>query len=60
MLIESLGYRVGYVEAHGLSYRTLEEFGAEADSYDSDALQWIRRIEMAGEMARAMRPFLNA
>lgn len=60
LLIESLGYQVGYAEAHGLSYRTLEEFGAETDSYDSDALQWIRRIEMAGEMARTMRPFLNA
>ena len=59
LLIESLGYRVGYAEAHGLSYRTLEEFGAEADSYDLDALQWIRRIEMAGEMARTMRPFLK-
>ncbi|WP_140049033.1 hypothetical protein [Devosia lucknowensis] len=59
LLVESLGYRVGYVEAHGLSYRTLDEFGAEADSYDSDALQWIRRIEMAGEMARTMRPFLK-
>lgn len=60
LLAERLGYRVGYAEAHGLSYRTLEEFGSEADSYDSDAMQWIRRIEMAGEMARTMRPFLNA
>lgn len=60
LLIESLGYRVGYAEAHGLSYRTLEEFGAGADSYDSDALEWIRRIEIAGEMARTMRPFLKA
>lgn len=60
LLAERLGYRVGYSEAHGLSYRTIEEFGAHADSYDDSALQWIRRIEMAGEMARAMRPFLNA
>lgn len=59
LLAEQLGYRIGYAEAHGLSYRTIDEYGAAADSYDGDALQWIRRIEMAGEMARAMRPFLE-
>jgi hypothetical protein len=59
LLAERLGHRVGYSEAHGLSYRTIDEYGAAADSYDKDALQWIRRIEMAGEMARAMRPFLS-
>jgi hypothetical protein len=59
LLAERLGYRVGYAAAHGLSYRTIDEYGADADSYDGDALQWIRRIEMAGEMARAMRLFLN-
>lgn len=59
LLMESLGYEVGYVEAHGLSYRTIDEFGSHVDGYDEDALQWIRRIEMAGEMARTMRSFLN-
>src|SRR5690606_30625826 len=54
LLAERLGYRVGYSEAHGLFYRTIDEYGATTDSYDEDALQWIRRIEMAGEMARAM------
>lgn len=60
LLIESLGYEIGYAEAHGLSYRTIDEYGSQIDGYDEDALQWIRRIEMAGEMARTMRSFLNA
>lgn len=60
LLVERLGYRVGYAEAHGLSYRAIDEYGSPADSYDNNALQWIRRIEIAGEMARTMRPFLNA
>lgn len=59
LLAEQLGHRVGYAEAHGLHYRTIDEYGAEADSYDRDALQWIRRLEIAGEMAKAMRPYLN-
>ena len=60
LLVERLGYCIGYFEAHGLSYRTIDEYGSMADSYDDDALQWIRRIEMAGEMARAMRTFLTS
>lgn len=59
LLAERLGHRVGYAEAHGLYYRTIDEYGAAADSYDLDPLQWIRRIEMAGEMAKAMRPYLE-
>ncbi|HEV7291664.1 MAG TPA: hypothetical protein VGN79_05025 [Devosia sp.] len=39
LLVERLGYRVGYVEAHGLSYRTIDEYGCQVDSYDDDALQ---------------------
>lgn len=38
---------------------TADEYGAPADSYDFDPLQWIRRIEMAAEMVRAMRPHLG-
>ncbi len=49
---------VTHVEVEGLSYRTIEEFGAAADSLDPDPLQWIRRIEFAAEHARAMRRFL--
>jgi hypothetical protein len=59
LLAERLGHHVGYAEAHGLHYRTIEEFGAAADSYDADPLQWIRRLEIAGDMARAMRPYLR-
>jgi hypothetical protein len=59
LLAEQRGHRVGYAAAHGLTYRTIDEYGAAADSYDHDPLQWIRRIEMAGDMARAMRPYLR-
>jgi hypothetical protein len=59
LLAERLGHSVGYVEADGLLYRTIEEFAAPADGYDDQPLQWLRRIEMAAEQARAMRPFLK-
>jgi len=59
LLAEQRGHRIGYAEAHGLSYRTIDEYGAAADSYDHDPLQWIRRLEMAGDMARVMRPYLR-
>jgi hypothetical protein len=59
LLAERLGHQVGYVEADGLTYRTIEQYGAAADSYDADPLQWIRRIEMAAVQATAMRPFLR-
>lgn len=59
LLAERLGHVVGYVDADGLLYRTIEEFAAPSDSLDDDPLQWIRRIEMAAEQARAMRPYLQ-
>jgi hypothetical protein len=59
LLAEQLGHSVGYVEADGLLYRTIEEFAAAADGYDGEPLQWIRRIEMAAEQAKAMRPYLR-
>ena len=59
LLAEQLGHRIGYAEAHGLYYRTIDEYGAAADSYDLEPLQWIRRIEIAAEMAKAMRPYLR-
>ena len=59
LLAERLGHSVGYVDADGLLYRTIEQFDAPADSYDNDPLQWIRRIEMAAETASAMRPYLE-
>ena len=59
LLAERLGHSVGHIEADGLTYRTIEQFGAAADSYDRDPLQWIRRIEIAAEMAKVMRPYLR-
>lgn len=59
LLAESLGHSVGYAEAEGLHYRTMEQYGAIVDGLDADPLQWIRRIEFAGEQARAMRPYLQ-
>ena len=59
LLAERLGHSVGYVEADGLLYRTIEEFAAAADGYDDQPLQWIRRLEFAAEQARAMRTFLR-
>jgi len=59
LLAERLGHEVGYVEADGLTYRTIEQYGAAADSYDAEPLQWIRRIEMAAVQATAMRPYLT-
>ena len=59
LLAERLGHQVGYVEADGLTYRTIEQYGAAADSYDAEPLQWIRRIEMAAVQATAMRPYLR-
>lgn len=59
LLAERAGFTVCYVAADGLYYRTMEEFGAPADSGDGDPLQWIRRIEIAAQHAAAMRPFLK-
>ena len=58
LLAEQLGHTVSYVAADGLKYRTIEQFDAAADGYDDDPLQWLRRIEMAAEMARVMRQCL--
>jgi len=60
LLAERLGHAVGYIEADGLRYRTIEQFDAAADGYDEDPLQWLRRIEMAAVQARAMRDLLRA
>lgn len=59
LLAERLGHVIGYIDADGLVYRTIEEFAAPSDSFDNDPLQWIRRVEMAAEQARAMRPYLR-
>jgi hypothetical protein len=59
LLAERLGLSLGYVAADGLYYRTMDGFDAPTDTEDGDALQWIRRIEIAAVQASAMRPFLR-
>ncbi|WP_338722934.1 hypothetical protein [Devosia sp. XK-2] len=59
LLARRAGLRLGYTASDALSYRTIEAFGAPADSGDEDALQWIRRLEFAALHASAMRPFLD-
>jgi hypothetical protein len=59
LLARRAGLRLGYARSDALSYRTIEEFGDPADTGDNEALQWIRRLEFAGQFATAMRPFLQ-
>ena len=59
ILAERLGHSIGYFAAHGLQYRTIEEFDATSDTLDGDPLQWLRRIEMAAVQARALRQLLQ-
>jgi len=59
LLARKLGLNVGYAEADALFYRTIEEFGASADTGDCDPLQWIRRLEFAALNATVMRSFLD-
>lgn len=59
LLAERAGFRLGYAAADGLTYRTMEEFGAPADSGDARAENWIKRIELAALHASAMRPYLR-
>lgn len=59
LLARRAGLALGYTQSDALYYRTLEEFGEDADSGDLDPLQWIRRLEFAAQHASAMRPFLK-
>lgn len=59
LLAREAGLHLGYAESDALFYRTIHEFGAPADSGDGQPLQWIRRLEFAGLMASAMRPYLK-
>ena len=59
LLAERAGFSMGYVAANGLTYRTMEEFGAPADSGDASAENWIKRVELAALHVGAMRPFLK-
>lgn len=58
LLAREAGLRLGYATSDALAYRTIEEFDAPADTGDLSPLQWIRRLEFAGQMASAMRRFL--
>jgi hypothetical protein len=60
LLARRAGLSLGYAESDALFYRTIEEFGAPADTGDGDPLQWIRRLEFAALQATAMRAFLPA
>jgi hypothetical protein len=59
LLLEAQGFSLGYAAADGLHYRTMEEFGAPADTHDGEPLEWIRRIEIAALHASAMRRFVK-
>lgn len=59
LLAARLGFAVTRVEVAGISYRTIEEYGAAADSLDAEPLQWIRRIEFAAGQAQVLRQFLE-
>jgi hypothetical protein len=58
LLARRAGLTLAYAESDALIYRTIEEFGNDADTGDGSPLQWIRRLEFAGQMAGAMRRFL--
>lgn len=60
LLARQAGLGLGYAESDALIYRTIDEFGAPADSGDGEPLQWIRRLEFAGLMATEMRRFLTS
>jgi hypothetical protein len=60
LLARREGLTTGYVETDAFSYRTMEEFGAPADTGDGDAANWIRRIEYAATHVAAMRSFILA
>jgi hypothetical protein len=59
LLALRLGLSTGYAAADGLTYRTMEDFGAHADTHDSDPAEWIKRIRIADEHARTMAHFIN-
>jgi hypothetical protein len=59
LLARRLGLSMGYAAADGLTYRTMEDFGAHADTHDTDPAEWIKRIRIADEHARTMAHFLD-
>ncbi|MCB1518604.1 MAG: hypothetical protein KDJ19_13430 [Hyphomicrobiaceae bacterium] len=59
MLARAAGLKLGYLASDALDYRTIEEFDSEADTGDSDPMQWIRRMELVSEEAAVLKSFLT-
>jgi hypothetical protein len=59
LLCEGAGLAVGYAESNALYYRTMDEFGAPADTGDGDPENWIARVEFAALHATAMRAYIK-
>lgn len=58
LLAERLGFSIGTAASDALYYRTMDEYGAPADSGDGDPGNWIARLEFAALHAGAMRAYL--
>jgi hypothetical protein len=58
LLAERLGFSIGVAQSDALYYRTMDEFGAPADTGDTDPANWIDRLEFAALHATAMREYL--
>jgi hypothetical protein len=54
LLARQLGLSTGYAAADGLTYRTMEDFGAATDTQDADPAEWIRRVRIADEHSQTM------
>lgn len=59
LLAERLGFRIGTATSDALYYRTMDEYGAPADTGDGDPANWIARLEFAALHAAAMRAYLK-
>lgn len=58
LLAERLGFTVGAATSEALYYRTMDEFGAPADTGDNDPANWIARVEFAALHSTVMRAYL--
>jgi hypothetical protein len=59
LLVERSGFSIGTVRSDALYYRTMDEYGARADTGDADPANWIARLEFAALHATAMRDYLK-
>jgi hypothetical protein len=59
LVAQAQGFRLGYLAADGLSYRTIYDFDAPTDDHDGDPIAWIRRVEFAAQHASATRRFID-